>query len=38
MTGLKAPALRVKIGDFSDEGLARLCRAGLDESQGIEQP
>jgi hypothetical protein len=38
MTWLEAAALRAKIGDFSDESFARLCRAGLDESQGIEQP
>jgi hypothetical protein len=38
MTWLEAAAQRTKIGDFRDEGFARLCRAGLDESQGIEQP
>jgi hypothetical protein len=38
MTWLEAAALRAKIGDLSDEGFARLCRTGLDESQGIEQP
>jgi hypothetical protein len=38
MTRLEAAALCAKISDFSDEGFARSCRAGLDESQGIEQP
>jgi hypothetical protein len=38
MTGLEAAALRAKIGDLGDEGVARLCRTGRDESQGIEQP
>jgi hypothetical protein len=38
MTWLEAAALRATIGDFSDEGFARLCRTGLDEPQRIEQP
>jgi hypothetical protein len=37
VTGLETAALRAQIGDFSDEGFARLCRTGLDESQRIEQ-
>jgi hypothetical protein len=38
MTWLEAAPLRAKIGDFCNESVARLCRPGLDESQGIDQP